>query len=258
MTNSNDFSKLYKTISNSELLSILDNSSDYQPLAVEAAKQEFANRRLSDEEIQTAKASILDSQMQQRKRQQKVKEIQDKIKSAWFTNIEAINPVQPQMPSTEKTIRLVVIVFSILFFYKLIKDFNTHLAWLNDIIGFPLGSFLDLFPIVLLPLGAFSFWKKKKIGWTLLIIFLTFSAVETVWMLIQSFTWKTPRFVGLDNLFPRPNPATFIIQLFFSIGALYVLCKENIREVFCIDRQKAIMTIGLTAFATLILIFLIS
>ena len=55
MTTSNDFSEYYKTISNSELLTILDNPGDYQTLAVEAAKQEFSYRQLSDEEIQPAK-----------------------------------------------------------------------------------------------------------------------------------------------------------------------------------------------------------
>lgn len=44
MPTSNNFSEYYKTISDTELFSILDNPEDYQALAVEAAKEELAHR----------------------------------------------------------------------------------------------------------------------------------------------------------------------------------------------------------------------
>jgi hypothetical protein len=48
-----NFSEYYKTISNSELLQIVENPHDYQPNAVEAAKHEFAARQLSEIGIPT-------------------------------------------------------------------------------------------------------------------------------------------------------------------------------------------------------------
>ena len=51
MIHASDFVEYYKTISNKELLSFLENAADYQPIAMESAKNEFANRQLSETEI---------------------------------------------------------------------------------------------------------------------------------------------------------------------------------------------------------------
>ena len=258
MTTSNDFIEYYKAISDTELLNILDNPQDYQALAVEAAKKEFVNRQLTDTEIQEARQPLLAKQIQKEKEREKVKEVENKIKSAGDTFIDTINPIQSGIPSTEKTIRLIVIIFGGLFLYSFIKDFRTHLAYVKDISSFPFESIIYLLPLILLPVATIAFWKRKSFGWTLLTIFLTFSAVGAMWLLFQSFSWKPSGLAGLDNLFPRPSPTTYIIQLLFLIGTMYVLCKTSIREVFSIDKQKMAATIGITGFVTFVLMFAIS
>jgi hypothetical protein len=258
MATSNDFIEYYKTISDTELLSILDNPQDYQALAIEAAKEEFANRQLSDTEIQEARQPLLAKQLQKEKEREKVKAVETKIKSAGHTFIDTINPIQSGIPSTEKTIRLIVIIFGAIFLYQFITDFRTNLAYIKDIPRFPFESIIILLPQVLLLIATITFGKRKTLGWTLLTVFLTFSAVGAMWLLFQSFNWKPSGFGGLDNLFPRPSPTTYIIQLIFLIGTMYVVCKTNIREVFSIDKQKMAATIGITGLVTFVLMFAIS
>ncbi len=258
MATSNDFIEYYKTISDTELLSILDNPQDYQALAIEAAKEEFANRQLSDTEIQEARQPLLAKQLQKEKEREKVKAVETKIKSAGHTFIDTINPIQSGIPSTEKTIRLIVIIFGGIFLYQFITDFRTNLAYIKDIPRFPFESIIILLPQVLLLIATITFWKRKTLGWTLLTVFLTFSAVGAMWLLFQSFNWKPSGFGGLDNLFPRPSPTTYIIQLIFLIGTMYVVCKTNIREVFSIDKQKMAATIVITGLVTFVLMFAIS
>ena len=72
MINLNDFRKYYRTISNTELLSILDNPSDYQPQAVEAAQKEFSYRQLSEIEIREAQEQLNTQQIQGEKQKGKV------------------------------------------------------------------------------------------------------------------------------------------------------------------------------------------
>ncbi len=256
MTASNNFSEYYKTISNSELLTILDNPGQYQAAAVEAAKQEFSYRQLSNEEVQAAKEQIIAEQIQKEKQREKVKAVEDKVKAAGYTLIDTLNPIQFGISSTEKTIRLIVVVFGGLFIYQFIKDFHLHWGYITDISRFPFESVLYLFPLVLLPVATFTFWKRKTIGWILLTIFLTFSAVGAAWLLFQSFKWKPSGLAGLDNLFPRPSPVIYIIQLFLLIGTIYVLCKENIRKVFSINQQTMTATIGISGFAMLVLMLI--
>jgi len=258
MATSNNFSEYYKTISATELLSILDNPDDYQALAVEAARVEFSNRQLSDTEIQEARQPLIAKQIQKEKEWEKIKAVETKIKTARHTFIDTINPIQSGTPSTEKTIRLIVIIFGGIFLYQFIKNFRTHLAYVKDIPRFPFESIIYLLPQILLPVATIAFWKRKTFGWILLSVFLTFSAVGAMWLLFQSFNWKPSGFGGLDNLFPRPSPTSYVIQVLFLIGTLYVLCKTNIREVFSIDKQKMAATIGIAGLGTFVLMFAIS
>lgn len=253
-----DFIEYYKTISDAELLSILDNPDDYQPLAVEAAKEELFKRGLSDAKIQEARQFLIAKQLQKKIEREKVKAVETKIKSVGHTFIDTINPIQSGIHSTEKTIRLIVIIFGGLFLYQFIKDFKTHWGYVKDIPRFPFGSIIYLLPQILLPLATFAFWKRKTFGWTLLTVFVTFSAVGAMWLLFQSFSWKHSDFGSFDNLFPRPSPTTSIIQLIFLIVAMYVLCKTDVRAVFSIDKQKMAETIGITGFVTFFLMYAIS
>jgi len=258
MATANNFTEYYKTISNTELLSILDKPGDYQPVAVEAAKKEFANRLLSDAQIREARQPLIAKQVQKQKEREKVKAVETKIKEAGYAFIDTIDPIQSGIPLKEKTIRLIVIIFSGIFLYEFIADFHTHLVYLRDIPRFPVVSSLYLFPLILLPVAIFTFWKRKPLGWTLLTIFLTFSAAGVILLLVQSFYWQPSDFPGLENLFPRPSATTYIVQLLFFIGTLIVLCRADIREVFSIGKQKMGVIIGVTGIVTFILLLMIS
>jgi hypothetical protein len=254
----NDFSEYYKFISVTELLNILENSEDYQPLAVEAAKVEFASRHLSDTEIQEAKETLSAKRIQKEKQREKVIAVETKIKAAGNTFIDAVNPIQSGISTTEKTIRIIVITFGCIFVYQFFTHFRMHLAYLKDIPRFPFESIMYFLPQLLLPVAIVAFWKRKSFGWSLLMILLTFSAVGAMGLLFQALTWKPSGFEGLDNLFPRPSPSTFIIQLVFLIGTIYVLSNTKIREVYSISKQKMVTTLSITAFVTFLLVFAIS
>ena len=255
MTTSNDFGKYYKTISNTELLSILENPDDYQASAVEAAKKEFSDRQLSDKEIKEAKEPLVVRQQQKEKQTEIIKAIEDKIKSTGNTLIETLNPIQAGIPSAEKTIRFIIILFGGLFLFEFLKDFRTHLAYIKDIPRFPGESILYLFPYLLLPVSLIAFWKRKSIGWVLLTIFVVFSAVAVLWLLIQSFLWRPSGNPALDSLFPRPPVFTIIIQAAFFAGTLYALCKQNVREVYSINENKMVSTIIITGIISFFIIY---
>lgn len=254
MITSNDFSEYYKTISDAELLNILDNPDEYQPLALKAAEEEFANRQLSDTEIQKARQELIARQAQKEKQREKIKSVEIKIKESGQTFIDTINPIQTGIHSTEKAIRLIVIVFGGILLYKFVKYFKTYLAYVRDISGFRIDSIIYFLPEIFLLIATITFWRRKRIGWMLLMIFLTFSAVGALDLLIRSFNWKSSDF---DNLFPRPSPMTHIVQLLFLIAIMYVLCKENMREVFSIDKQKIAKAIFIGVFVAFVLMVVI-
>jgi len=258
MATSNDFSEYYNTISDTELISILDNPEDYQLLAVEAAKEEFANRQLSDVEIQEARQPLIAKQEQKDKEREKIKTVETKIKAAGHTFIDTVNPIQSGIPSTEKTIRLIVIVFAGLFLYQVISDFRMLSLMLKDISRFDTSSFFYFLPFVIIPTATIFFWMRKTFGWLLLVFFVTYSAIGIFWMFLENFGRTSSGLTGFDNLFPRPSPISYVIQLLFFGGTLYILCKPNIKEVFKIENQKMVATLVISGLLTIFLMFGIS
>jgi hypothetical protein len=251
---SNNFSEYYKTISNAELIGILEKPAGYQDTAIEAAKKELLERNLSAEEIKEARQVLFEKHIQKIKQREKVKDVEDKIKKTGQTLFDSINPFHPGISSTEKNIRIIVIAFGVLFLY----EFKTILFYIKYIPGSPLESSSYLLPHLLLPIATLMFWKRKRIGWILLAAFVVFAIVITLAALIQSFLWEPSGIAAFDNLFPRPSPTSFITQLILFIWTLYALCKTNIREAFSIDNQKMYASMIISGLVTLILMYVVN
>ncbi|HRH51441.1 MAG TPA: hypothetical protein PLP23_22000 [Panacibacter sp.] len=258
MAITNEFSEYYKTLSNTELLDILENQENYQSLAVETAKNEFNSRKLSEIEISEAKKPLIEKQLQKQKQSNKTKAIENKIKNAGNFFADTINPIHSSLPNTDKLIRLISLAYFAIFLFQFIKDFKSIAGYIEDLTSFPMLSVSYLTPLAVAPIAAFNFYKRKTRGWIMLAIFVSYSAVGALWMLIDLLSWKPSQFEGLHDLFPKSSSATYIIQLVFLTGTLYIIFKENIREVFKIDKQKALLIISLSGFLTLALMLLSS
>jgi len=250
-----NFGEYYKTISNAELLSILDKPTGYQEEAIKAAKKEFSHRNLSSQEVKEARQELFEKQKQKIQQQEKIKAVEKKIKSTGQAVVNNLNPFQTGISSVEKNIRIIVLSFAILFLYQLITGFKTTLFYIKGIIEFPLDSAFYLLPLVLLPISTFLFWKRKKAGWILLVAFITFTTVLTIASMIRSFFWEPSGFTALDNLFQRPTISSIIISMLILIGTLYVLCRPKLRQAYSIDDWKMYASIILSGFATLALMF---
>jgi hypothetical protein len=249
MTVPNDFSEYYRTISNTELLGILENPDDYQPLALGAAREELDRRQLSDTAIREAKEPLIARRLQQKRQSQKVKATADKAKNYGYALVDLLNPIQSGIPSTEKIIRLIVVVYSAIFLYTIITGYQTIRFFIEDIPRFPLAAFVELFPLLLLPAAVFIFWKRKPAGWMLLTIHLLLSVAVAIWSLLLSFSPQP-----YSHLFTRPPATTYFIQLLFFGGTLYAIGRKDVRKVFFISGDRIGATIAL-AFALILFFF---
>ena len=108
-------------------------------------------------------------------------------------------------------------------------------------------------PLFLVPTATILFWFRKKSGWMLLGIYLTYSAVSSIGLIIQ--TWNTEPFgiPAFDNIFPQTSPLTYILTLLFFAGTMWVISKENIREIFSINKKTMLMTVGIVTILSIIL-----
>ncbi|MNS29664.1 hypothetical protein D3C72_616720 [compost metagenome] len=240
-----DFTKRFATFSNSELLRIIDSPNDYQPLAIVAAQTIIASRQLSDDDIEIAKAEL--AALVQEK-EAKTKNLENKVKNIGASVLAIVNPIQTETPSSDKIIKIISIVFSGLFLFQLYKELGMISFMFTDSEAKWGSSMLLYFlPLLIVPIATVLFFKRKKLGWTLLAIFLTYSAVNSIGLFILTLN-REPS--ALDAIFPQTSPIIQMLILLFFGGTLWTICREHIREIYFVDKKYLTTTIGVIAIIT--------
>lgn len=252
-----DFTEKFKTYSNTELLKIIGNPDSYQPLAVETANSILLSRQLTDQEFAKAKAE-LETQIQEKEAQdKKKKDFGNKVKNIGASVLSTINPIQAETPNTDKIIKIVSIVFGGLFLFQLYKEFGMiSFMFTDNSAKWDFSMVLYFLPLIVVPTATVLFFKLKKLGWTLLVIFLTYSAVNSVELFMLTLNMKPSGIPALDNIFPHTSPGTYLLTLVFFVGTLWTICKEEIRAVYAIDKKYMFMTIGIVAILTTLATFM--
>jgi hypothetical protein len=246
-----DFTEKYTTYSNTDLLKIIDSPDDYQPLAVETAKTIFASRQLSDKDIEIATAELDALKQEKEAKDQKKKDLETKMKNVAASVLSTVNPIQAETPNSDKIIKIVSIVFGGLFLFQLYKELGMISFMFTDSEAkWDFSMVLYFLPLLIVPTATILFFKRKKIGWTLLAIFLSYSAVSSIGLIIMTLNSEPSIFPALDNLFPQTSPITYIMTLLFLAGTLWTICKKEIREIYSVDKKYMYGTIGIIAAIT--------
>lgn len=246
-----DFTEKFTTYSNTDLLKIIDSPDDYQPLAVETAKTIFASRQLSDKDIEIATAELDALKQEKEAKDQKKKDLENKMKNVAASVLSMANPIQAETPNSDKIIKIVSIVFGGLFLFRLYKELGMISFMFTDSEAkWDFSMVLYFLPLLIVPTATILFFKRKKIGWTLLAIFLSYSAVGSIGLLIMTLNSEPSIF--LDLLFPQISPETYIMTLLFLAGILWTICKKEIREIYSVDKKFMYGTIGIIAVITVL------
>ncbi len=250
-----EFTELYKELSNNELLKIISESDKYNPIAVETAKTEIESRQLTEQELNQAKSKITAKENAKKLEIEKRKQREKKIIKSTSTLFDTINPIQKEIQTPEKIIRLTLLIFGGLSIYRLYQQFGMFRYMFTDMAGWDLSMVEYFFPIIILPVSIILFWKRNKIGWILLSIFLTYSAFNSIVIFLMNFGRQPSGIPALENIFPTVSSAVYIITLLFFGGFLFLNCKQGVRNIFKVSKQTMIATIGLTIIVNLIFIY---
>lgn len=244
--NENSFTTLYKTWTTDKLLDIVDNPSDYQPLAVEAARLEIDSRQLTQEQLIDAKVEQDLRRQDKANKQQKVKDIENKFKSVGSSLDDTFNPIQKETPTTDKFIKLISLFIGGLFLYQLYKEFGMLKFMFTDDGGkWDFSMVLYFFPFIILPTAGLLFWFRKKIGWTLATIYFSYTAAGAIPMFIVDLNRQPTGVPALDTLFLTTSPIHYIGSLLVFGGLTWTLCKENMREVYQVDKKSMFIALGI-------------
>ncbi|MCK4661466.1 MAG: hypothetical protein KAT68_01265 [Bacteroidales bacterium] len=250
----NQFTERYKSYSNAELLKIIENSSNYQPEAVETAKNEIEQRQLTDKELKEAELELETQRQEKIKKNERRQNIENKVKEFGTSIVDTVNPIQQTIPTAQRLIRLITIMFGLISLYQFYKEFGILKFMFGNNGGIWDFSIVFYFlPLFLVPTATILFWFRKKLGWILLGTYLTYSAVNSIGLLIQTWNMEPIGIPAFDDIFPQTSPITYILTFLFFVGTMWVISKENVREIFAINRKTMMMTIGIVSILTIVL-----
>lgn len=105
-----DFKKQFETYNNIDLIKIIEEPNDYQPLAVEAAQIILATRQVTDRDFEIAKNELAVLNQDKEFKNQKALEFETKIKNIGVSILAAVNPLQTKPISSDRTIKILSII----------------------------------------------------------------------------------------------------------------------------------------------------
>ena len=243
-----DFNEKFKTYSNTQLLRIIDNPDGYQPNAVETAKSIFSERQLSEDDIKIAKDELKTEREEIQKEEQKKIEIESKLRNFGKTILDNVNPIQKETPTSEKTIKIISLLLGGLFLFQFYKALGMiRFIFTASSAAWDISMVLYFLPLIVIPTATILFYKRKKFGWLLLTIFLTYSAVSEFGMFILTIKMEPFGFTALDNIFPQTSPIIYIWSFIFFAGTIWAISTENVRSIYSVSKQTMTLTIVVTA-----------
>ncbi|MDQ8004017.1 MAG: hypothetical protein REI64_04390 [Pedobacter sp.] len=243
--NENNFTELYKTWTIDKLLDIIDNPNDYQSLAVESAKLELERRQLTKEELETAQAVQKEKQREKADKSQNTKDIEDKFKSIGLSVVDKLNPIQKETPTTDKQIKFISFFVGGLFLFQLFKEFNTLTYFFVYDGNWDMSMLSYLLFFFILPTGGISFWLRKTFGWMLLTFYFSYTTIAAILLLSSQLNTEKTNSVALDKLLPTFSPMIYIGAFIIYGFATISMSRENIREIYKIERQRMLLIITL-------------
>jgi len=253
-----EFTELYRTLSNSELLKIISESEKYKSVAVETAKLEIESRKLSQHDLQEARNQIKAKEEAKKLKKEKLKNKEDWLKQNAFTFFETISPIQNGIQTPERIIRLITVLFAAIAIYKVYREFWFISYMLNNgLDNWDLSTLVYLLELALFPIAVILFWKRKKIGWILLTLLVTSSAISSLGLFFDNFNRQPSSLPGLDKLFPTVSPMTYFTAFIFYGASLWLICKKSVSSFFKVSEKTVFLAVSLTIIAQLIVILLL-
>ena len=220
----NPFAKTYTTFSLVKLLEIKASPENYQPLAVEAALSEIALRNVSKPEMKQAQEELDVLLARKFERDQKT---QAQIDSLTGKNWKLFGDLTSSVAREIKWIVIIYLVFTLYVFgnsfsyVEYVFSEGVELDWM----GFWLiGSYL-LYLITL-----FTFWKRMKIGWILMIFQSVLNAVGASMSIIQTIKFSDSIYNSMEIgwYFYLGN----ILKLLVFAAFAYLLLQKPMRKAF--------------------------
>lgn len=239
----NTFEYKYERLESKELIAIVHNSRNFQPLAVETAYIELQRRVLSPEETKQI-TDDFNLYLKRKVNQETIERAAPKpaqaktrpVKQPFFTAIRVIN-----------TVSLTVLG---VYFITLLQGDTVVLHMLVQSGSYRPSFIWIALPYLALPFGAIGFGLRRQLGWIMLSWAVMYNALKQAYFFINDIEVKLDKHyseaITIDNIVQN----SVVIAFFLLISI--VVCLPGIRAKMKTGLPAMLLTIA-AAFAFLIL-----
>lgn len=229
----NQFTDIYKRLSDEELIDIIDHRKDYQPLAIETAIFELKRRQLTDKQISEVKQINADKKSNKAQADKVLKERIQVVKNTVDKAFTILDPLVEKTP--QQTIKLISLVLGLLAAIKLFSNFSMVVELFSDM-DWDFSTAAFLFDLLFLPIAVVQFWRLKTSGRIMLSVWLIYNLLSAACLFLVLFNSSNSD-SPFSFLLPQTDPATFLISVFLSAGLLYYINKKDVK-VLLIKRPR--------------------
>jgi hypothetical protein len=245
MKQKNIFLEKFESSESLELLYILENPIEFQEAAIEAAKQVLNDRQLTDSEVES-----LNVDLKKRKDEKMLIELESSVfqkKVGELINLMfGVENIGAQRNiEVEKYIKGISLVFTLISFYELYQLIAPALYTVN-----PLFSVVSAVYTVL---ATVLFWKRVRIGWLLLVAYISYSLTSIIGVSMMFLTFEPD---GLAGFYLIVQVLVLIVAGFFVFllaKILWKMCQSEFRGYYGVTSRVMLLTLGVSVFIKVVI-----
>lgn len=242
--NDSIFTSLYETWPTDKLLDVLDNPSEYQPIALDTARAEIARRNLTEQQLDEARADQLVRRLVAEEVGTRKVSQQEKVMKAGRFVVDWLSPVDVASRPARWYIQIVALLVGGNGLYLLYQKSNTIRAIFAGEVRLDYWwIWAGPIDIVLFITMAVLFWLRRKTGWILLAGSASLKAASTITSFVRDLNTEPVQAFGFE-LFPDVPLETYLFNLLLSGSLVATLCQEQIRTVYNVSKRTMYIVIS--------------
>lgn len=220
MNLANTFEYQYERLDNDKLIAIVNNSRNFQPLAVETAYLELQRRILSPDQLTLVNESF--NLYLKRKVEQQNNELTNPQ-----PKVVRKKPAKQNFLSAIRLINTVALTVLAVFLISLMQGDTVILHMIANPHSYRPSFIFIAVPYLMLPFGAIGFGLRRQLGWIMLAWAVMYNALQQGYFLKNDITIKLDRHLG-DSISDDDIIKGAIVFAFY-LTLTIVVCLPGIR-----------------------------
>lgn len=225
MFSKEDFAEQYKPLEDAALIDILKNTDLYQPIAIEAAQEEFKRRNLTEKDLYPVQQT------------EAFRELPAIPASGRDLLGELNDPFEKMAGTYNRIFVYTTSFFGLVVLSRLWRTIVLLMSMMHIHLDKPALFIALQWPVVLGVTGFILYSKRKTAGWIALMIFSADSAVQigySIYLTLDALNAAG----AYEPRYYLTYPYIQMLYFFIYCIVIIILCTRGVRNIYQVDNDK--------------------